>query len=156
MNEPWRWATPGKAEWMEVIGFKGCVIIWRIQRMCLCLLPTHSVPVWRQRAEGGWRRGWICSHHSVLVSPIGLYVLPEAAGLRIYLIYIYIYSIWRRCLWTRLQTAPFTRRCSLIKNYSFADLTVTIGLRGNKLKSTSDMSWQERKLVDILILCGFL
>lgn len=84
--------TPGKAEWIEVIGFKGCIIIWRIQRTCLCLLPTHSVPVWRQRAE---RKGkeWgeegleLFTPLSVLVSPIGLCVLPKASGLHIYLIY---------------------------------------------------------------------
>lgn len=111
--------TLGEAEWIEVIGFKGCIIIWRIQRMCLCSLPTHFVLVWRRHdgGDGGGGLGLgLFTPVPVLVSPIGLPVLPTAAGLCVYCMYMI-----ERCLWTRMQIAHSSSLkswCSLIRTTS--------------------------------------
>lgn len=101
--------TPGKAEWIEVIGFKGCIIIWRIQRMCLCSLPTHFVPAWRHHVELGGGGQWSCSPLPVLVSPVGISVLPKASGLGDYCMYQ-----MKRCPWTSCASPHPTSWLSLI------------------------------------------
>lgn len=98
MNElQWR-MIQGEAEWIEVIAFKGCIIIWRIQRMCLCPLPTHFAPVWMRHAGEGGRRGGV--HTTACPCITHRTSFPPYRGLCGYCMYM-----MERCRWTRMQIA---------------------------------------------------